>query len=114
MALQAVGHRQHPGDVWISTAPHTSFFLESSSTAWKGLEVGRDSTTQLCGSSAQASGSCHSPRYGSQAQRTGCISRAFLGSLVTQRGLWGTFSSARLIRLCLFQGVSPRLPMLFL
>lgn len=34
-------------ETWISTAPHTSFFLESSSTAWKGLRVGRDYNTAL-------------------------------------------------------------------
>lgn len=28
-------------ETWISTAPHTSFFLESSSTAWKGLGGGQ-------------------------------------------------------------------------
>lgn len=27
-------------EMWINTAPQTSFFLESSSTAWKGLGTG--------------------------------------------------------------------------
>ena len=104
-------------ETWISTAPQTSFFLESSSTAWKSGGVGGWAATSqhsFLTAPLRPLGSCHSPMYGSQAQHTGCISRSFLGSLVTQHGLLGTFSSARLIRVCLLQGVSPRLPMLFL
>ena len=102
-------------EMWISTAPQTSFFLESSSTAWK-VGGGGAVTSQhnFLTAPLRPLGSWHSPRYGSQAQRTGCISRSFLGFLVTQAWTFGHFLLCTFDRVCLFQGVSPRLPMLFL